>query len=271
MAFTLGLTSCQNNNCKRVVFTDASTDPDGTAGNTWDDGTNPNMADVTEALLTIGSNTDTTTEYELDIVGFFVYGYIGRCTGVSGGTTITGDGTSFTTTVAVGNTVGFGDLTSTYVVSAVVSDTELTLASALSDDVDYEWGFNLNTTPTASDLIFDVVAQDLGLAEDAVIPDDSYNILYEVYDDSTGVWYVYETNILLYCNVECCVYSKLQAIPQYYKCDNCDSTYIDNALLAFAFLESLKAAARCGSSDNLVDILDTLKKLCNYQACAGCK
>ena len=261
MAFSLGLSSCQNGNCKTLTFSDTSL--------TW--GTpGPELDEIIDASLNITTSSDNSVSFHVDITGFFLYEMIGRASGVLGGTIITGVGTTWLSNCAIGDTLIYNGTSNHIEIATIDSDTQITLVSPLLVAMTNDWVFNMsNPTSLQSNLIFNVISDDIGMSTDLALSDDVYNIVYTVAD--ANYIYTYETNQLLYCAVECCVQHKVQQIPQYYECSTCDSTHILDALLSYSFLIALESAARCGSADELTNILNTLKKLCNYQPCIGCK
>jgi len=262
MAFSLGLSSCQNGNCKTLTLTDTST--------TWNGIGMPLMSDTTSATLEISTSSNTSVSFILDVTSYFLYENVGLANGVLGGTIITGSGTTWISNITPNDTITFNGLTNTYVITSVDSDTQLTLATPLTVAITNDYIFNVSSPSSLPiNLVYEIISDDIGLSTNLALPDDVYNIIYTVIND--GTTYIYETNQLLYCAVECCVQHKVQQIPQYYGCSTCDSTHILDALLSYSFLIALESAARCGSADELTNILNTLKKLCNYQPCIGCK
>lgn len=107
---------------------------------------------------------------------------------------------------------------------------------------------------------------DLGLSSDEALEDGEYIFTYTVTTASTT--YTQVKKALLYCNINCCVNRMLLNIEA---CDECGEETKDNALTAFIFLQSLKAAADCGNSDKFNSQLTILQKLCGDQDCSTCQ
>ena len=274
MAFQLNLSSCQSGNCQHLILTDTSYDI--VSATTWNAPPSPLMSNISTATLTISEASNTSVSYVLNVTGFFQWKYIGRVTGVLLGTTLTGTGTTFTTSVSVGDHINIanGSTYSTFPIASIISDTELTLVTPLTFNVNNEWAFDSSIiVHNPANLVFDIMPSDFGLSNTSSLNDDIYNIVYSVTDISTtpATIHTYSSSILLYCGVECCVYNKVQSIPQYYECNTCNSVHINDALTCWGLLMGLESAARCGSANALLDTLNLLKKLCHYKPCQGCK
>jgi hypothetical protein len=272
MAFQISLSNCQNNNCKSLVLVDNSADTSVTPNLTWGGSGMPLIQNVSDASILITASSNTSVSFQFDVTPFFKYPYLGRISASNGGTIITGTNTTFTTSVTVGDVIGYEGSSYSYQVSSITSDTQLVVTTSILQDINNKWGFNNSLVlHNASNLIYTIISDDLGMALNVSIPDDIYNIIYTLTDSLSGTVYSYETNLLLYCNTECCVYNKIATIPQFYSCSTCNSTHIDEAMLAYSMMIGLRANSSCGNSTAALNTLNLLKKICNYQPCVGCK
>lgn len=265
------LNYCQQNNCKSLVITDST----GlySVNNIGGFGTpNIDFSDVSSAHIKI---TDTNnTLFDICVTNFFKYAYIGRVSCYQGNIVLTGYNTSFLATVSPGDSLFIGADPATAEVCTVItvdSDTSITINGALGADALYTMCFNFNTVIGSNDttvLTYELLMSDFGSSVDNGFIDGVYYVEYEI--STISDTYTYDRYCTLFCNTECCVQHMIQQIPDYYKCNNCDNTFVNKAILASSLLDSLKYASLCGNISQYNNIAGLLSKFCNTTNCNNC-
>lgn len=118
--------------------------------------------------------------------------------------------------------------------------------------------------PTAADHSITIQASDLGYS--SLIPDQIINITYSVYVDGDCRVGYKNTNVLLYCQTQACIDSKISAIlDSPCGCDGDEQAQVDNVMKMLFELDAIKIVAgrNMGCVDGKIESL--------YQKCsAGC-
>jgi hypothetical protein len=144
----------------------------------------------------------------------------------------------------------------------LINGDAVTAAVLTIDGVAYDVFSIYSAAVTQDDLVYttdDVLAG-------ASVTDGFHTIVYELTAGGT-TYTMYEKNLLYYCSLECCVYNMIANIPNYYNCNKCDKSYIENALTAWGLLLSLRYSMECGDVSNAEDIFETLKLICDTTNC----
>lgn len=162
-------------------------------------------------------------------------------------------------------------------VGAVQSDTALVLTSFSPEPLSGNGFAKLN-------LEYELDASHFGGSVGESIPDGIYDIKYIIIYDY--IWdndrtpttvtaaesYTLETQVI-YCNIQCCVAKKLADIATDFITDPCEfanSEEASDAMLAWAWLESLPYLEECGDVDRLQETLDALIDYCGDSNCQNC-
>jgi hypothetical protein len=104
------------------------------------------------------------------------------------------------------------------------------------------------------------------LSLDNGYPDGVY-YLYIIYTTTDSIEHVFEREYFFDCHTQCCVFKMVGDIPSYYNCDNCNSDYINSALLVYSLYISMKwHAARCNFA-NAVKIKEDIDRICEFNKC----
>lgn len=108
---------------------------------------------------------------------------------------------------------------------------------------------------------------DIGLAEDAIIPDGTYSFVYSITVD--GVYYERALYFYFDSQAKCCVDKMFADI----KVDDCccDDSNLEKALKARGLLIAASYAGRCGQITKAAELLAVVNKLCNHTGnCSTC-
>lgn len=124
-----------------------------------------------------------------------------------------------------------------------------------------------------NDVVAEILNTDLGLASDALIPDGIYKITYTIRDNGSPLaglssTYTIEKNVLVSCQVECCLDKKLLAI-RVPNCD-CEVEDINNLDIAFMMLQAAELAIECDKIALGQSNLEFVQKFCNFEECKTC-
>ncbi len=135
------------------------------------------------------------------------------------------------------------------------------------------------TNATAlTDLVFTIVATDVDGESGAKLTDGNIVVTYYV-GDTPGTWdgtsdcgspttsASAEINVPVYCQVQCCVFNKVVAIPQYYCCDECHNQYVDRVFDMWLMLKALQVANTTTGATQFTNTLGQLQNLCNNKDC----
>ena len=120
--------------------------------------------------------------------------------------------------------------------------------------------FPTSTTTTE----YTITSSTLALGSGLQLPDGLYTFVYTVMTTS-GEFTTGPIRVLMYCQVECCVNNLLAKVATE-GCDCSDET-VDIALEGYFWLQALKAAADCGNTTAVNNILDILDRICDYTSC----
>ena len=175
-------------------------------------------------------------------------------------------------------TIAFSDLTNDYNVTdypggweapnlARASVTSSTLTITTPGAVAYVIDI---TAEVIADSIITVLSSAIGGAAGTCVPDGQYHLLWTVTDGVTT--YTKEAYFFFDCVIACKVAS-LFANLDLTNCNPCSeslSTKVDNALLAWAYLEALQNAACCGKTSTFAGLLVTLERMVNTDECKTC-
>lgn len=97
----------------------------------------------------------------------------------------------------------------------------------------------------------------------SVIKETSFN---DNGSDAIDVDETYDLCQYFYCHTKCCVEKMKAKIPD--KFCGCDTEpFIDDAMLAEGLLQGLKSAASCDDVSRADDMLERIKKLCDFNDC----
>jgi len=94
----------------------------------------------------------------------------------------------------------------------------------------------------------------------SLLKDGHYNIKLTL-TDINNVVYVTDTDITVWCNVECCI-QKLSAKVASELCNTCDTEAYDTFVLADGMFTALKAVSECNGTQEFNKLLTKLQKLC---------
>lgn len=136
--------------------------------------------------------------------------------------------------------------------------------------------FNIQTPngfPTIDNpsIAYDLTSIDINNTNTSVSLDDGlYIFKYEVYDATNDQYYSTIKEVLLTCNVECCIKKLAIKIADGTCCEGCINEDIDKFLTGFALLQTLKNLAGCGNTVSIAKTLKTLQNLCSKNNC-GCE
>ena len=175
-------------------------------------------------------------------------------------------------------TIAFTDLTGDYDVTdypggwgapnlARAGVTSSTLTITGPDAVAYAVDI---TTEVVGDNVITVTYDQIGGTANTCVPDGQYHMLWTVTDGVTT--YTKEKYFFFSCVVECKVNS-LFANLDLSNCNPCNETLatkVDDALLAFAYLEAIKNAACCGKTSLFANLLTSLERIVDADQCASC-
>lgn len=127
-------------------------------------------------------------------------------------------------------------------------------------------------------------AEHFGGIVGGTIPDGIYDIKYSVTIDYTWdndnvetpvtgeIQFIEDTRVL-YCNIQCCVSKKLADIAGNFINDPCEfskSNEASEAMLAWAWIESLPYLEECGDVSKMQETLDALIDYCGNTNCKNC-
>ena len=101
------------------------------------------------------------------------------------------------------------------------------------------------------------------------IEDGIYTVVYSI-TNNTGTKVESIFTVCLYCNVECCVYKIVYAIPENYFCQNCNDTFVKDVCTTWALYLALMYSARIGEYTRFSNLLTALKQICASSGCASC-
>lgn len=172
--------------------------------------------------------------------------------------------------------LSFKELTGAYSISnpngwnapndTIASATAATLTITMASGTAYVINLFTSSFPTIdTDLVYNIVNTDIGLALTDELPDQIVTFLYTVTTPTDT--YTQTISQAFYCQSECCVKSMFLDLD--FECNSCGKD-IDNALKAYAMLQGLKYSANCGNSDEFENTLAQLNKLCAGSSCTSC-
>lgn len=131
---------------------------------------------------------------------------------------------------------------------------------------------NSSGLPTNNKLFeYTILNTDIGVTN--IVTDGLWTFTYILcFDVGEGNQEVYSTinSILTTCEAECCVANLLASANLIDDCD-CTGKSLSKYVKAWALLESLKAAARCGKVDDFNKLKDIINKICKNSGCKTCK
>lgn len=253
----LELSTCKDIDCKTVSFTDIS--PIFlNYGLNWITLKKVEI-DVYKDSELISSN-DVTSEIFIDISGTV------STTGDS--TVLSGDSTAFESELATLEYIML-DNSFYYMLSSVIDD-EQAIFSTIPDEF-------TGVSAKRISLNFSLGASAFGGADGDSIEDGVYTFIYRItYDytwDNDGTPELVEDETaqvefteVMYCQVACCVKKKLAALADNIDCCVEDNDIMD-AMVAWAWLESLDKQAGCANIDSLNTTLELLKEYCLDTPC----
>lgn len=199
------------------------------------------------------TGANTSTDSTVDIYSNVVTSLTGTVTASIGDSTLTGSGTLFSTEIAAGDYITFGDDTDAiYLVSAVNSATEIVLTSPLVASL------TSSSAKKYAGAIY-LIAADLGQTAGGTISDDVYTFLYTLtFASTTDEYGTYEQSESLTCNINCYVQGLIAGLPDSYNCVNCSDTYLTDTSKVYFYYKALNASAYNGSLDHYNTILAAL-------------
>lgn len=145
--------------------------------------------------------------------------------------------------------------------------TSSTLAITGPDSVAYTIDI---TADVVADNIITITHAQIGGTAGTCVPDGQYHMLWTVTDGVTT--YTKEIYFFFDCVVACKVAGLFTALDLT-NCNPCNETStaaINNALLAWAYLEALRNSACCGKTANFANILATLERMVDSDQCTSC-
>ena len=126
------------------------------------------------------------------------------------------------------------------------------------------------------DLVFTIDMADLGATSSDKFEDGIYTIIYKVGENTDDPEHGYCTDgtvssstiyLPIYCQVQCCIISKISRIPQYYCCDTCKNDYVDYCFSLWLMLKALQNANVITSYVEFEKVLSQVEDLCNNKDC----
>ena len=137
------------------------------------------------------------------------------------------------------------------------------------DQIDLVALNNLGGASTQDDLVFELTAEEFTVSsvalgtDDDVLPDGIYSFTYTL-DEGLATESTLEESLLLEGNVRNDVYEALRSIPTDYMCNDCKTKDIMDAIFAYGYLNSIRAAGYVAKSEELINQLYTLERLLLY-------
>ena len=130
---------------------------------------------------------------------------------------------------------------------------------------------NSSNLPT-SDIYYEynILNTDIGLTD--LVTDGLWTFTYVVafnYKETTEV-YITTKSLLFTCQADCCIANLLANAKLDEQCD-CNTKSLLDYVKAWATLQSLKAAARCGNIEDFNSLLKIINKICKNSECKTCK
>lgn len=243
--FVPQLSLCQANNCSELVVCDTSTL--GTYA----------YSDITEVILNVTSSADPTyTTGDLDITTTYTALMTGVVT-ANGSTAIVGAGTAFLSEIVAGDELYIVATDELIEVASVGSDTGLTLTEVASATIGSAiYRIRRCYTLAPSDMTY----------TDTTFPDGVYSVTLTITTSDT-VEHERTGEFYFDCHTKCGVYKLLAGINERYDCNNCDDTYINNALMAYGLWRSMRYdIARCRYTE-AANIQATLERIFTVYQC----
>ena len=159
------------------------------------------------------------------------------------------------------------DNSTDYWTNLVIGGDAVTAAVLTIDDVEYDVFTTFSAAAVADDqtLLEYNFGGDGGIDEDYTVSDGYHQIIYTLTAGETEYEVIKET--VFYCQAACCVYQKVQKIYDYYNCDECEDTFIDDALTAYGLLKSLEYHTMFGDIQKALDTLTVLEQICDLENC----
>jgi hypothetical protein len=99
-------------------------------------------------------------------------------------------------------------------------------------------------------------------SDGTIIPDGRYRAVLTVTADGDDYTVTLDTGS--YFEVQASVFQRISRIPEYFKCNNCCTTFIKETMCMFLLLQSVIYAAQYDDIAEFEDILATLTQMLSY-------